>query len=121
MSHKHTSATPAGVPRSRDILTRRERRLGAVGRCSVCRRLCAILFSAGGSTPKLCVDCERDLYPDDEPRRGFDSDDPDDDYCDTCDNTGVILTCCDDICVARGECIHGDGEEVCPDCEGRCL
>lgn len=48
-----------------------------------------------------------------------DADDFDDEgACETCGGTGIIVTCCDDICVARGECIHGDGDEVCPDCDG---
>lgn len=38
--------------------------------------------------------------------------------CLTCDGEGTIITCCDDICVGGGHCIHGDGEEICPDCEG---
>lgn len=38
--------------------------------------------------------------------------------CLTCGGDGVIITCCDDICVGIGHCIHGDGEEVCPDCGG---
>jgi hypothetical protein len=42
----------------------------------------------------------------------------DDDYCELCDGEGVIITCCDDICVGGGHCIHGDGEEVCPKCHG---
>lgn len=42
----------------------------------------------------------------------------DDDYCYRCDNSGVIITCCDDICHGLGYCIHGDGEDICPDCKG---
>lgn len=38
--------------------------------------------------------------------------------CLTCGGEGTIITCCDDICVGGGHCIHGDGEEMCPDCEG---
>lgn len=38
--------------------------------------------------------------------------------CLTCGGEGIIITCCDDICVGSGHCIHGDGEEYCPDCEG---
>lgn len=45
--------------------------------------------------------------------------DPDDDgYCETCGGEGVIITCIDDLCVGAGECMHGDGEELCPDCDG---
>ena len=40
-------------------------------------------------------------------------------YCYTCDNQGFILNCCDDMCHGLGYCIHGDGEDVCPECEGR--
>lgn len=36
-------------------------------------------------------------------------------YCYTCYNTGTIITCPDDLC--QDGCIHGDGEEPCPDCE----
>ncbi len=38
--------------------------------------------------------------------------------CPECDGEGFILDCCDDICNGLGECIHGDGERVCPVCEG---
>lgn len=38
--------------------------------------------------------------------------------CQTCMGEGIIITCCDDICVGGGYCIHGDGEEICPDCDG---
>lgn len=40
------------------------------------------------------------------------------DCCPECDGAGYVITCIDDLCVAAGECIHGDGEEVCPTCEG---
>lgn len=38
--------------------------------------------------------------------------------CLTCGGNGTIVTCYDDICVGIGHCIHGDGEETCPDCGG---
>lgn len=38
--------------------------------------------------------------------------------CETCWGEGYIVTCCDDICVGSGYCIHGDGEKICPDCQG---
>jgi hypothetical protein len=38
--------------------------------------------------------------------------------CLTCDGEGVIVTCCDDMCVGLGFCIHGDGFDICPDCGG---
>lgn len=38
-------------------------------------------------------------------------------YCHTCGGKGSSITCCDDICVGGGHCIHGDGEEDCPDCD----
>lgn len=41
-----------------------------------------------------------------------------DPVCDRCGGEGSIITCCDDICVGSGHCIHGDGEELCPACEG---
>ena len=40
------------------------------------------------------------------------------DSCDRCDGTGWIMTCIDDICVGSGECMHRDGEAVCPQCHG---
>ena len=38
--------------------------------------------------------------------------------CPECGGEGIIITCCDDMCVGSGHCIHGDGEEVCPECDG---
>ena len=31
----------------------------------------------------------------------------------TCNGDGFIVTCIDDICRGVGECMHGDGEEIC--------
>lgn len=42
-----------------------------------------------------------DPYPDDDPR------------C-ICDGSGIRVTCIDDMCRGAGECMHGDGEELCP-------
>jgi len=58
-----------------------------------------------------------------EPAHGIDDEpeyyDQDDDYCcPTCNGLGYIITCCDDICANSDRCIHGDGEEMCPDCHG---
>jgi len=41
-----------------------------------------------------------------------------DDYCTRCDDSGFILVCPDDMCRGMGECIHGDGTVVCPNCKG---
>lgn len=41
-------------------------------------------------------------------------DDDDDSCCGLCGGAGVIVTCIDDLCVGAGECMHGDGEEICP-------
>lgn len=41
-----------------------------------------------------------------------------DPVCYTCGGEGIIITCCDDICVGGGHCIHGDGEDICPECHG---
>lgn len=41
--------------------------------------------------------------------------------CPRCDGAGFILVCCDDLCQGQGECIHGDGEEICPQCKGEGL
>ncbi len=43
--------------------------------------------------------------------------------CLTCDGTGVVVVCCDDgestlSSNGLGYCIHGDGEDICPDCNG---
>jgi hypothetical protein len=38
--------------------------------------------------------------------------------CNTCDGSGFVLTCIDDMCRGAGWCIHGDGEDVCPECGG---
>ena len=43
-------------------------------------------------------------------------------YCYRCNNSGWIVDCCDDLCQSGepGEsCIHGDGDKLCPDCNGR--
>lgn len=42
----------------------------------------------------------------------------DDEYCESCNNTGMILVCIDDMCHGLGYCIHGDGEITCPTCKG---
>lgn len=38
--------------------------------------------------------------------------------CPVCMGEGIIITCCDDMCNGIGHCIHGDGEEICPECYG---
>ena len=38
--------------------------------------------------------------------------------CLTCYGEGFVITCCDDLCAGEDRCIHGDGEEACPDCNG---
>ncbi len=54
----------------------------------------------------------------------FDEDEYDEDEyesyggCSRCNGKGVIVICFDDQCRGAGECIHGDGEMVCPDCGG---
>ena len=55
---------------------------------------------------------------DDDAEYDYGADD-DDGYCQRCDDTGMILVCPDDLCHGAGECMHGDGEIVCPDCKGR--
>ncbi len=44
--------------------------------------------------------------------------DNEDPYCYRCDCKGMILICIDDLCRGAGDCIHGDGWAVCPDCKG---
>lgn len=51
------------------------------------------------------------------------SDDPEDyysdsEYCPNCDGKGYIIVCIDDLCRASEECMHGDGEIICPQCYG---
>jgi hypothetical protein len=56
-------------------------------------------------------------------RGDFDEDELDDDEyeyadgCNTCGGAGFIVVCIDDMCRGAGECIHGDGEVQCPDCD----
>lgn len=38
--------------------------------------------------------------------------------CFRCNGEGWIVDCLDDLCHATGECIHGDGNVICPACEG---
>ena len=38
--------------------------------------------------------------------------------CPKCDGDGWVVICIDDICRGRGDCMHGDGNRVCPVCEG---
>jgi hypothetical protein len=49
----------------------------------------------------------------------YDPYDDEDPYCHRCDNRGFIIICVDDMCRGIGECIHGDGMVVCPDCQGK--
>ena len=59
-------------------------------------------------------------------RGDFDEDEIDDDEfygcdadaCNTCGGQGFVVTCIDDMCRGAGECMHGDGESPCPDCDG---
>lgn len=41
-----------------------------------------------------------------------------DDGCWNCGGEGFIVVCWDDMCQGAGECMHGDGEIVCPTCGG---
>lgn len=36
------------------------------------------------------------------------------DACNLCGDTGIIVDCIDDLCRGAGECMHGDGERLCP-------
>lgn len=96
-----TSATPAGVPRSRSRWTRRERAEIRRDREEV----------------EAQARAYHELYGDDDEPWG----DPEDDYCYTCHCRGYLTVCCDDLCHGAGECIHGDGDVMCPDCQGRWL
>jgi hypothetical protein len=72
----------------------------------------------GGETP-IIIDEQVPLpgEPDQDPDL-WEDDHDDDSYCPTCLGEGLVLICCDDICVGQGYCMHGDGGEVCPECGG---
>jgi hypothetical protein len=38
--------------------------------------------------------------------------------CWKCSGDGFIIVCIDDVCRGAGECMHGDGEDICPVCNG---
>jgi hypothetical protein len=38
--------------------------------------------------------------------------------CQRCNGRGEIVTCIDDMCANNDECLHGDGYDTCPCCEG---
>ncbi len=38
--------------------------------------------------------------------------------CYECHGTGWIIICCDDLCRAADECMHGDGDAMCHVCKG---
>lgn len=38
--------------------------------------------------------------------------------CDRCYGEGTIVVCPDDLCRNSDHCMHGDGERVCPVCNG---
>lgn len=38
--------------------------------------------------------------------------------CWMCGGEGAIVVCMDDMCRGTNACIHGDGEDVCPNCLG---
>ena len=41
------------------------------------------------------------------------------DYCGRCNEFGEVVICVDDLCHGAGECMHGDGMRICPDCGGK--
>lgn len=53
----------------------------------------------------------------DDEHGGYPYDD-EDAYCHRCGNKGTIVICIDDMCRDAGECMHGDGEIICPACKG---
>lgn len=51
---------------------------------------------------------------------GEDEDEPfdyGDSGCNRCGGEGYVIVCPDDICRGAGECMHGDGEVPCPECD----
>jgi hypothetical protein len=61
-----------------------------------------------GKGGKMRGDFDEDEDPDFEPEYG----------CNTCMGSGFIVVCINDMCRGAGECLHGDGEIVCPECNG---
>lgn len=53
-----------------------------------------------------------------EPVCGMESDDDGQPECPYCGGQGEIMVCWDDLCQGQGYCIHGDGVDLCPVCEG---
>ena len=52
-----------------------------------------------------------------EPPYGeYDEHDGEGEGCYQCGGAGYIVTCIDDLCRGAGECMHGDGESPCPNC-----
>lgn len=58
------------------------------------------------------------MYGDWDDMDDFDTEYGEGDDCPECQGTGQVCDCCDDICAARGDCIHGDGMSECPACGG---
>lgn len=84
------------------------------------------LASASGSEVKCkCADCGKEIIYstiqlcDDCYNYRCDVEMQEDDgLCDRCNGEGEIMVCIDDICHGQGECIHGDGYALCPNCKG---
>lgn len=61
----------------------------------------------------LCNECFDELgcsYQEPEPAEH--------ESCPHCYGDGIIVNCPDDMCQGLGYCIHGDGEDLCPVCDG---
>lgn len=99
VKRRKTSATPAGVSRSRSYWTRAERKQ--------IKQNCLDVQAMNDAYAALYGDDdERDYEPSDEGE------------CQECGGLGFIQNCPDDLCQGEHGCIHGDGDETCPECGG---
>jgi hypothetical protein len=52
------------------------------------------------------------------PEDDWDCDFGETECCPECNGEGFVVVCCDDLCHARGSCMHGDGNAMCGNCMG---
>lgn len=104
---------------------RQWRRWASERRCRVCgctdERACVEMDLLGDCIP--CHWVEPDLCSTCADERCYDYGNPfivggEPCQCQRCDGEGTVLVCVDDLCHAQGVCMHGDGEALCPECQG---
>ncbi len=59
-----------------------------------------------------------DYQVDDLPCPACDNDVTHSRHCYDCNEFNEVCVCCDDLCQGAGECMHGDGMDPCPECNG---